>query len=294
MGTGGKFDVSDRITAERLNRKTLVVDTGDNIVALASTAGQLAFCIVSGSGLSAGILYRRNASNSTWEQIIDDNATQTINNKILASPTLSGTIAGAPTLSGNFATSGTPKIDNATDIKTISTPSDPASGYVRVYGKAVDANNDAIFAKQKIVGAFREARLAPYANVSSVSNINPSSITSGKMLGINCNLTPTTTGRVFIYITFTGNLTDSLQLAQWQIRYGIGTAPTNGATIVGTGLSTVTLRSVNTGYNETPFALTAVLTGLTIGTAYWFDMSVLIFNTGTASASEVNYVVIEM
>lgn len=73
MGTdGGKFDVSDRITADRLTRKTVLVDTGANIGALAPTPGQLAFCTLTGSGFTAGVLYERNAANSAWVPISVD------------------------------------------------------------------------------------------------------------------------------------------------------------------------------------------------------------------------------
>lgn len=156
MGTGGgKFDVSDRITADRLNRKTIVADTCDNIATLTPTAGQLAFCIATGSGFTAGILYRRNAVNNAWEQVIDNASTQQLDNKTLASPTLSGTVTGAPTLSGNFVTSGTPKFDNVLDVKTISMPADPSSSYARIYSVTLDANNDRVFIKIKQANAFR-------------------------------------------------------------------------------------------------------------------------------------------
>ena len=87
MGSdGGKFDVSDRLTADRLNRKTVLVETGANIAGVAATPGMLAFCTSSGSGFSAGVLYRRNAANSAWEQIIDEASIQTLTNKIVFGP----------------------------------------------------------------------------------------------------------------------------------------------------------------------------------------------------------------
>ena len=68
MGTdGGKFDVSDRITADRLNRKTVLGDTGANIADVAPTTtspGQLAFYTLTESGFIAGVMYECNAANS--------------------------------------------------------------------------------------------------------------------------------------------------------------------------------------------------------------------------------------
>ncbi|NWG36300.1 hypothetical protein [Nitrososphaera sp.] len=87
MGSdGSKFDVSDRLTADRLNRKTVLVETGANIAGVAATPGMLAFCTSSGSGFSTGVLYRRNAANSAWEQIIDEASIQTLTNKIVFGP----------------------------------------------------------------------------------------------------------------------------------------------------------------------------------------------------------------
>lgn len=71
MGSdGGKFDVADRLTADRLNRKTVIVDTGANIEALATTyPGQMAIPTSDGSTLKAGRVYRRNTANSAWDQV---------------------------------------------------------------------------------------------------------------------------------------------------------------------------------------------------------------------------------
>ena len=68
MGTdGGMFDVSDRITADRLNRKTVLVDTRANIGDVAPTTTSLrqhAFYTATESGFTAGVMYECNAANS--------------------------------------------------------------------------------------------------------------------------------------------------------------------------------------------------------------------------------------
>lgn len=72
MGTdGGRFDVSDRLTADRLNRKTVLVDTGAGIAALPATPGTIAFCTSTGSGFAAGDLYERDESNTFWRRIFE-------------------------------------------------------------------------------------------------------------------------------------------------------------------------------------------------------------------------------
>jgi len=68
MGSGsGVWDIADIISASRMNRKTLIADTGTNLNGLATTfGGQLAFCTTTGSGFTAEQLYQRNSSNTAW------------------------------------------------------------------------------------------------------------------------------------------------------------------------------------------------------------------------------------
>ena len=68
MGSAqGVWDIADVITASRMNRKTLIGDTGANLSALGTTyAGQLAFCTTTGSGFTIEQLYQRNSGNTAW------------------------------------------------------------------------------------------------------------------------------------------------------------------------------------------------------------------------------------
>jgi len=49
-----------------MNRKTLQVDTGANISSATTYPGKVAFCISTGSGFTAGRLYRRNNGDTAW------------------------------------------------------------------------------------------------------------------------------------------------------------------------------------------------------------------------------------
>lgn len=68
---GGRFDVSDRLTADRLNCKTVLVDTGAGIAAFSATPGMIAFCTASGSAFVAGDLYERDGSNTFWRRVFE-------------------------------------------------------------------------------------------------------------------------------------------------------------------------------------------------------------------------------
>lgn len=80
---GGRFDVSDRLTADRLNRKTVLVDTGANIAAVVTAPGMLAFCTSSGSGFVVGQMYQRSEDNTAWYPIINGSSGQTLGSKTI-------------------------------------------------------------------------------------------------------------------------------------------------------------------------------------------------------------------
>jgi len=46
-------------------------------------SGMLAYCTVTGSSFTAGVMYRRNVENTAWEQVVDLTSTQTLSNKAL-------------------------------------------------------------------------------------------------------------------------------------------------------------------------------------------------------------------
>ena len=52
------------------------------------------------------------------------------------------------------------QFDDFVDRKVITAPASPASGYNRIYSKAVDANNDGLFVKEKVNGAVVEVQYA--------------------------------------------------------------------------------------------------------------------------------------
>ncbi len=53
------------------------------------------------------------------------------------------------------------KLDDYEDKKVITIPSDPASGYVRLYPKAADANTDSLYLKSKLQGTVTEMNFFP-------------------------------------------------------------------------------------------------------------------------------------
>ncbi len=78
------------------------------------------------------------------------------NTGVVTLPTATTTLTGRNTT--DTLTNKT--FDDQLDVKVVSAPASPASGYVRVYAKAIDANNDGYFIKVKRAGAIVEIQIA--------------------------------------------------------------------------------------------------------------------------------------
>ena len=76
-------------------------------------------------------------------------------------PTTTTTLVGTNTTDAlTNKTLTAPSHDSYSEHNTISTPSNPAAGKVRLYAKQIDANNDGWFIKEKVNGAVVEIQVA--------------------------------------------------------------------------------------------------------------------------------------
>lgn len=93
-------------------------------------------------------------------------------------------------------------------------------------------------------------------------------------MGTTCHLTPTYSGR--ISFEFVGSVfnTGAVGVASlFAARFGTGAAPANAAAATGTQVGNIqTFNSTGASF-AVPFKAGGIITGLTPGTAYWFDMS---------------------
>lgn len=121
--------------------------------------------------------------------------------------------------------------------------------------------------------------------------LSPTGTTSatGVMMGLGstCTLTPSYSGR--IKVDFQCQLSNSGTSAANTIslRYGTGTAPVNGAALTGTVVGGTINAQLQTAAVISPAFLSGIITGLTPGTAYWFDIS-LGTSAGTSTAASVS------
>lgn len=112
--------------------------------------------------------------------------------------------------------------------------------------------------------------------------------TTGVMMGFAGSITPAKTGNLMIsaYGSFFNNTAN--RGVRVRARYGTGAAPSFGAASTGTAIGGNEPQLNNAGANvAAPFALPAIVTGLTVGTAYWIDLEARVITSGTGSILNV-------
>jgi hypothetical protein len=106
--------------------------------------------------------------------------------------------------------------------------------------------------------------------------------TAGFMLGLGTTqtITPNSTGRV--HATICGVISDGTTVnhdTAIRLYMGSGVAPANKAAITGTAYGADQTQFCITGVTSWPFSVSALVTGLTNGTAYWIDGRVIADST---------------
>lgn len=129
---------------------------------------------------------------------------------------------------------------------------------------------------------------------SSVLNPTGTTSTTDFMMGAALAYTPTGSGNILIngfgYIDFSA----PDQIGRIQIRYGTGTAPSNGDALTGAAVGgLINIRATSWGG---PFAwsLNPIAAGLAVGTAYWFDVSLSSTEATICTIKNVTLNVVEL
>jgi hypothetical protein len=148
-----------------------------------------------------------------------------------------------------------------------------------------------------ITNSTNAIKLALNNAVLQATTGNPSATSSSTqvMMGVGstCTITPVYSTRV--HLIFQGNVlnSNSGDTVITAARYGTGTAPTNGAASTGTAVGS-TITTLQSGANyQSPISFGGVITGLTPGTAYWFDIGLNQISGGSAAISNISCTAIE-
>jgi hypothetical protein len=78
------------------------------------------------------------------------------------------------------------------------------------------------------------------------------------------------------------------------LRTGTGAAPAAGAAVTGTQRGWAQRFVASTTAGKQGFMLMAKITGLTLNTAVWFDISIIAVTGGGATIQDINFVVHEV
>ena len=114
-------------------------------------------------------------------------------------------------------------------------------------------------------------------------------------LGSTATVTPATSGKLLIIISgniFNNGINNGAKL---RLMTGTGTAPTNGAALIGTaGGGIITITKAYAASALYPFSTQAIVTGLTVGTAVWIDLAVGAITGGTGTVNNLSISVVEL
>jgi hypothetical protein len=147
------------------------------------------------------------------------------------------------------------------------------------------------------------AWLAPASYQAQPSNPTaPASTSAYTMQGLAGSITPVTSGKILVMIsgTVANSSTTAKTGIKYQLSYGTGSAPANAAALTGTQVGNPqswTNPSTASAAADVavPFSIHAVISGLTIGTAYWIDLAAEAVTTAsTGSLTNISISVIEL
>lgn len=178
-------------------------------------------------------------------------------------------------------------------LATGTAPATPAAGKLALYATAgnvpgfVDASGHAI----PLVGG-RVLLASNPADPTGTTN------TTGLHMGLAGAFTPAVSGSVLLMASgiITNNTAAAGDGAKTQLRYGTGSAPANAAALTGTAVGSLVsfLLERSTASDPYPFAIFWAVTGLTLNTAYWLDLSVAAITGGTGQVKNLSLLAIEL
>lgn len=179
-------------------------------------------------------------------------------------------------------------------LGTEAAPSTPTAGNLKVYADStnkslgtVDESGNRLRAPAIRQNETIAVQPQKATTLSTPQNPTGTTSTAGVMMGLNVAITPQVTGNIHVTVcgSIANNTTGDGETVR--IRMGTGTAPTNGAALTGTAYGSLQADTAVTSSLKHPFSVTALVTGLTVGTAYWIDIEVAAVTGGTATATSV-------
>lgn len=213
-------------------------------------------------------------------------STDTTNASNISSGTLASARGGAGIITGALKGNGSGVVSQA--------------ACADLSNAAASCSTDATNASNIGSGTLNSARLAWNGHTITAAPGAPTGTTSttGVMAGVGstCTITPTYSTRVFFMITGVIANNTSGSGSNALLKFGTGTAPTNGAAATGTtiGNASTFYPTPNANNIYVPFVTQGIVAGLTTGTAYWFDIDQYSTTSGTTTMLQITCTAFEI
>ena len=191
----------------------------------------------------------------------------------------SGT-SGADGVIGSSGTSGTSGVDGSSGTSGVGTSGTSGTSGVGTSGTSGTSGVDGSSGTSGSSGV-------PTALASTIklttSGLGVNGLdTQSKMFGVAARFTPTSSGKVLV--TFSGfiDIGGAANLdARVRLAYGTGSSPANNTVATGTLTG-----NISEGINDAfTFTCTTIITGLSLGTDYWFDLTGISIGGGDAATA---------
>jgi hypothetical protein len=289
------YSTGTGLTCTNPNATAVVVTWNPEPTALI-TGQQIQFSAITGSNLSTATTYWVTVVSSTTFKLSTSLANCQASTFINGN---NGTAGSAMSVTVCAITIGTSSLQNST-TNTVLTGGTGATTFTAdgvLYGNGTSAIGvtAAGTTGQTFVGTTSGAPVWAGTNTTtSVSVQNPTGTTSSTavMCGLAKTLQVKQAGVVLVTICGTVDNNNPAGSGTLQIAYGTGSAPSNGVAATGTAVGTLLTCPPINAYDN--FSSTVLITGLTVGTTYWFDLQQAAITAGTVTAASVNTIIVEI
>ncbi len=115
------------------------------------------------------------------------------------------------------------------------------------------------------------------------------------MAGLKGSFTPTISGKVFVMMNFNASQSVAADGFTISLTRGTGTAPNVNSAFTGTSFgASKDCANFNSANKKYPFEISAITTGLTLNTPYWFDLSIACMTGGITTLTNISISIFEL